>query len=669
MKTVSKKLLSVLLVAILLVSAIPFQAFAENPPAEPAAAPVAEPVAEAVVDPATTTAPETTPETVTTTAPETTATTVPVENTPPVTATVPNAQGVTTEPHNENLPSHVSGVWTTSPTQHWHLCPNPDCAEYNVPLNVGTHSFNAFGRCVVCDYACLHNGGTRVEGNVAATCVKEGSTGDTICSLCGAVIQKATDIPATGVHNYVNYKCTVCGKSEDPNNIPNVTITLDANGGTINGGTVMQVQCKDQGPLNALPDPTRPGYTFVGWFTSPIGGTQVSFGAICDGSFTTLYARWTEVTYRLTVLRLLNGVYSTAKEIETVNVPAGTPLLAYLNNNVTPKIQQELNITPGFTWQFSFWRDYSGNQQLTSQSDVMNQAQTIYVNFVSNSYNLYFNADGGTVTPTSKPVYFGSAVGTLPVATKNGKVFQGWKDSNGTMYTAGTIYQVDGDTTLTAVWKDEALVILYIYINGDFSACDRMVVMDGFVKNNNISRSDVYREVANHYVPASGYLNIAGLFNEYTWGSYRTNTSKPGVENIQIDSSRVNKIYVMVTNARTGSTVITNPGGTITVPGGGSITIPQNSYWVATGSNTGYWVQGTAPQGSYWVSTGNGNGYWVYPAAGTNPGTIVYPTWVYPGTNPKTGDTSMIEAAAAVMVLAAAALVTIMSLRKRKMAK
>lgn len=648
MKTVSKKLLSLLLVAILLVSAIPFQAFA-NELVDPAAA---DPAAQVVNEPAGDQS-----ETQANPAAQ------PIDQNTPLAAGAPQK-----EPHNENLQSHVSGVWTTDATNHWHLCPYANCEQYGQPLNVQPHSFNAFGKCVVCDYVCLHNGGTRVEGNVAATCVNAGSTGDTICSLCNAVIQKATEIPATGAHNYVNYKCTVCGKSEDPNNIPNVTITLDANGGTINGGTVMQVQCKDQGPLNALPDPTRPGYTFVGWFTSPTGGTQVSFGAICDGSFTTLYARWTEVTYRLTVLRLLNGVYSSAKTVETVNVPAGTPLLAYLNNNVTPKIQQELNITPGFTWQYSFWRDYSGNQQLTSQSDVMNQAQTIYVNFVSNSYNLYFNADGGAVTPTSKTVYFGSAVGTLPVATKNGKVFQGWKDQNGTMYTAGTIYQVDGDTTLTAVWNDEALVILYIYINGEFSACDRMVVMDGFVKNNNISREDVYREVANHYVPASGYLNIAGLFDEYTWGSYRSNTSKPGVQTIQIDSSRVNKIYVMVTNARTGSTVVTNPGGTITVPGG-TITIPQNSYWVATGSNTGYWVQGTAPQGSYWVSTGNGNGYWVYPTAGVNPGTIVYPTWVYPGTNPKTGDTSMIEAAAAVMVLAAAALVTIMSLRKKKMAK
>ena len=45
---------------------------------------------------------------------------------------------------------------------------------------------------------------------------------------------------------------------------------------------------------------------------------------------------------------------------------------------------------------------------------------------------------------------------------------------------------------------------------------------------------------------------------------------------------------------------------------------------------------------------------------------MTVPTYIYIGTNPKTGDTAKIENAAAIMVLAAAALVTVMALRKKK---
>ncbi len=570
MKTVSKKLLSLLLVAILLVSALPFQAFADT--------------------------------------------------------------------HVPDDPNHMVGVWQHNPTTHWKECPKADCDLAGTRIDEAPHSIDkATKACSVCGEPCAHANTTTVN-QAAADCIHKGYTGDVICVDCETVITAGSETAVTGVHNFVNNVCSVCGTRDkgDP-----AQLILDANGGTINGAASVTVDVVELMPISVLPDPVRQGYTFAGWF---VGGTRITVGSIYsfDGNQTAT-AKWTEKTEQLTVRRVLNGDFSTAKTLLTVNVPVGTPLLSYLNANVYSVVAAELAVTPGFSWQYNFWKDYSGTQPLTSQADCMNQAQTVYVNFISNSYTLYFNANGGVVTPTSKTVYFGSKVGTLPTASMSGKVFQGWKDANGNMYTADTVYQVAGDTSLTAVWKDEALVILYIYINGDFSACNRMIVMDGFVKNSNLSRSDVYAQVAKYYTPAYGVLSIAGLFDEYTWSSYRANTGKAGTENIQIDSSHPNKVYVMVNNANTGSTIInggTNNGGT---------TVPPT----------------TAPQGAYWVSDGKGGGYWVYPAP-TNPNNpTYYPT--YPNnSNPKTGDTAKIEIAAAIMVLAAAALVTVMTLRKKK---
>lgn len=568
MKTVSKKLLSLMLVAILLVSALPFQAFADA--------------------------------------------------------------------HDENL-GHVLGTWQYDATNHWQLCGKADCDLAGQPLNQNPHTFDANGVCM-CGYVCTHSNTGSANNAVAADCTHPGKKADTVCTACGKLIAAGAETPATGDHNYVNHICSVCGAVE---NGAAYTLTLDANGGTINGMASAQVSVNYGSPISVLPDPTRQGYTFAGWF---VNGVQITVGSAYNfAENVTAVAKWTEQTYQLTVRRVLNGNNATAKTLFTANVPAGTPLLNYLNANVTSAISSELAVTPGYTWQYNFWKDYSGTQSLTAQDTVMNQAQTVFVNFVSNSYTLYFNANGGTVTPTSKTVYFGSAVGVLPTATMNGKVFQGWKDANGNMYDASTIYQVAGDTSLTAVWKDEALVILYIYINGDFSACNRMIVMDGFVQNNNISRTDVVNQVTKYYSAPYGNLSIAGLFDEYTWSSYRANTSKAGTENIQINSNGVNKIYVMVNNANSGNTIVNG----------------------STTTNPTYGTTATNPQGAYWVSTGNGTGYWVYPAPGaTNPTTNTY--YYYTGTNPKTGDDARIEAAAAVMVLAAAALVTMMSLRKKK---
>ncbi len=616
MKTVSKKLLSLMLAAILLVSALPFQAFATE--GDSVDVPV-------VFDEGSDNS---------------------SDGATPTAATVP---------HDENDRTHVAGAWEYDETKHWQFCPRSDCEKAGQHLNENAHSFDGNGVCSVCKYACPHTTTVAKDGTeVAADCIHAGHEKDVYCVNCGKKIQSGAEIPATGVHNFVNGICSVCGAVQIGDSFK---LTLDADGGSINGGSSLIIDVKQGASVGVLPTPTKPNCTFVGWY---IDGEILSSGATYKyASDKTAKAKWTEITYQLTVRRVLNGNNSTATTIEQVNVPAGVPLLDYLNANVASKIRAALALTPGYSWQGNFWRDYSGMQPLTGQDAIMNQAQTIFVNFVANAYTLYFNADGGTVTPISKTVYFDQAVGTLPTAVKSGKVFRGWKDANGIIYDSTTLYKIAGDTPLTAVWEDEALVMLYIYVNGNFASCDRMILMDKYVKKDNISRADVVTEVAKHYSAINGYnLSIAGLFDENTWASYRANTSKAGVENIGITDAHPNKIYVMVNNAQNGTTILPTNPTTVTVPNNG------NAYWVVTGNGTGYWVNGSAPQGAYWVSTGNGNGYWAY-NPGNYPTNATYPTY-NPGTNPKTGDTARIEIAAAVMVLAAAALVTMMALRKKK---
>ena len=69
------------------------------------------------------------------------------------------------------------------------------------------------------------------------------------------------------------------------------TVTFDANGGTC---ATQTKQINENGIMGALPEPTRFGYTFDGWFTQVDGGTQVTSSSTCTGN-TTLYAHWTRI--------------------------------------------------------------------------------------------------------------------------------------------------------------------------------------------------------------------------------------------------------------------------------------------------------------------------------------------------------------------------------------
>ena len=54
-------------------------------------------------------------------------------------------------------------------------------------------------------------------------------------------------------------------------------------------------------PVAVLPEPTREGYSFAGWYTKKAGGTKVTASTRFTKA-TTLYARWTLRKYRVTLL-------------------------------------------------------------------------------------------------------------------------------------------------------------------------------------------------------------------------------------------------------------------------------------------------------------------------------------------------------------------------------
>lgn len=96
---------------------------------------------------------------------------------------------------------------------------------------------------------------------------------------------------------------------------------------------------------------------------------------------------------------------------------------------------------------------------------------TVTGNKTSNAYykpvtcQVFFNPNGGTVSPSSKSVVYQDVYGELPTPKRTGYDFTGWytHKSAGTRVVSSTIYETAGNTTLYAHWNIHVHNVIYDY--------------------------------------------------------------------------------------------------------------------------------------------------------------------------------------------------------------
>lgn len=110
-------------------------------------------------------------------------------------------------------------------------------------------------------------------------------------------------------------------ESERFDYLPSNTVTFDANGGTCD--TESAETQSGIHTLTQLPEPTRTGHTFNGWFDAKEGGNRITTDTLITEDMT-LYARWMVNIYTLTI-EGPNGV------IHQQPVPYGADLEAILS--------------------------------------------------------------------------------------------------------------------------------------------------------------------------------------------------------------------------------------------------------------------------------------------------------------------------------------------------
>jgi len=221
------------------------------------------------------------------------------------------------------------------------------------------------------------------------------------------------------------------------------TVNFNAEGGTVSPTSKTVTFYSTYG---SLPTPTRAGFSFAGWWTGAGGtGTEItSASTVATASNHALYAKWTTVPITVTFDPQGGSVSPTTKVVSQGGTYGTLP---------TP-------MRSGFTFE-GWWTGAGGTgAEITSASTVSTASNhTLYAKWTATPVTVSFDAQGGSVSPTSKTVTPGSSYGALPTPNREGNTFGGWwtgTGGTGSQIVSSTIVSLTVNHTLYAKWIDDS---------------------------------------------------------------------------------------------------------------------------------------------------------------------------------------------------------------------
>ena len=225
------------------------------------------------------------------------------------------------------------------------------------------------------------------------------------------------------------------------------TVTFDSD-----GGSAVAAQTVEDGKTATKPaDPTKEGYTFVGWY---LGSTAYDFSKPVTGNIT-LTAKWEKV------------VAPPVTYTVTFNSDGGSAVAAQTVEDGKTATKPADPTKEGYTFvgwylgstAYDFSKPVTGNITLTAKWEKV---------VVSTApYTITFDPNGGSVTPTTKQTDTDGWLTGLPTPTHSdpNKLFDGWHTSKTAYSKIADTCKFSKDTTLYAHWKDKpAHTIAEVYI-------------------------------------------------------------------------------------------------------------------------------------------------------------------------------------------------------------
>jgi uncharacterized repeat protein (TIGR02543 family) len=206
-----------------------------------------------------------------------------------------------------------------------------------------------------------------------------------------------------------------------------IAVTFNPNGaGAVVTPTTAAVGT--DGRLTAVPTPTRPGFTFDGWFATATGGVSITAATVYEED-TTIYAVWSAITVEFepnagdAMVTPTSSVIGASGSLSALPVP----------------------IRSGFAF-IGWFTQATGGTQI-GQGTLFTENATVYAQWAE-LFTVTFNPQGGVVTPTALMTgEDGMLVAAeLPVPTRAGFAFNGWFVQGAT---GGQLTRVTSDTVFT----------------------------------------------------------------------------------------------------------------------------------------------------------------------------------------------------------------------------
>ena len=218
-----------------------------------------------------------------------------------------------------------------------------------------------------------------------------------------------------------------------------------------------------------LPEVSRDGYRFLGWYTAKTGGVQVTPETIVNATSNyTMYAHWeTEKKYVISANANGGTLYNTAGWTKNNNLLVRTMTVGK-KYGILPR-----PVKTGYI--FDGWNTKSDGTGTTVTEETIVNATSNYTMYAmwrnSNNIKVTLNSNGAdawtsTTCPSSKftlnslnctkMVTLNSAYGDLPTPTRSGYTFEGWytAKTEGTKVTATSTVSNTNDHVLYAHWNE-----------------------------------------------------------------------------------------------------------------------------------------------------------------------------------------------------------------------
>jgi uncharacterized repeat protein (TIGR02543 family) len=205
-------------------------------------------------------------------------------------------------------------------------------------------------------------------------------------------------------------------------------------------------------PYGELTIPERENFEFIGWYTLPVGGYEITEESTVNITIETmLYARWSGVTVKAKL------------EANGGNVSSDFKQVFYGGRyGALPSPQREGYIFEGW------YLVKEGGQKITESTRVNDiKEHTLYAHWTKSDYRVNFNPNGGGVSPANKTLPYNTPYGTLPTPTRGGHTFLGWYTSlsdDAKQVHSDSLFKTSSDQTLYALWKPNQYKV---WLNGN----------------------------------------------------------------------------------------------------------------------------------------------------------------------------------------------------------